>query len=166
MEMVTSMTKKTLVPIGFVVGLLTLGASVAAVLISVGYLVNPLAANTQAMEAELKAQLQEVGSPERAQFIAQRRTVKDTHGAMSNEYRTDLSFDQLKQFYDAELSRHGWQFKKETEILWDRQNLGGKHLFYCKGEFTADLEYSGKLETEFGWTYSLSFTFGLQDPCR
>lgn len=159
------MTKNTLIAIGLLGSLLVLGG-VLAVVISVGYFSKPYAANPQAIEAELKIQLQEIRSPEASHFIAQRRTVKEIHSAVSNEYRADLSFDQLKQFYDAELARQGWEFKKETGVLWDRQNLGGKHLFYCKGEFTADLEYAGKLETEFGWTYSLSLTWGLRDPCR
>lgn len=159
------MKKKTLVAICFLGVLLTLGMIGLTVLVY-GYLSKHDAANTAAIEAELKAQLQEIRSPEQSHFIAQRRTVKESHGAVSNEYRANLSFDELKQFYDAELLRHGWKFKKETEILWDQQNRGGKHLFYCKGEFTVDLEYAGKMETEFGWTYSLSLTWGLRDPCR
>ena len=160
-----SMTNKVPVPICLLAGLLMLGTIVLTVFMSGCYPSKPYGANPQATEAELKVELQEIRSPERSHFIALRRTMKASHGAMSNEYRTDLSFDQLKQFYDAELSRRGWEFKKETEILWDRQNLGGKHLFYCKGELTADLEYAGKKESEFGWTYSLSLTWGLRDPC-
>jgi len=160
------MTMKSLVATCLVAGLLILGTIVLTVLLFGLYPSKPDAANPQAIEAELKVQLNEIKSPEGSHFIAQRKTMKENHGAVSNEYRTDLSFSQLKQFYDAELSRRGWEFKKETEIVWDRQNLGGKHLFYCKGEFTADLEYAGKMENEFGWTYSLSLTWGLRDPCR
>ena len=161
-----SMTKKTVVVICLLGGLVVVGAGVLGILISVGYPFSRLTANPQAIEAELKAQLHQIRSPEQSHFIAQRRTVKDTHAALSNEYRTALSFDQLKQFYDAELSRQGWQFKKESQILWDRQDRGGKHLYYCKEELMADVEYAGTLETEFGWTYALSLTWGLRDPCR
>ena len=159
------MTKKTLVGIGLLAGLLALGSIVSTVLMFGWDASKHYAANPQAIEAQLKIHLQEIKSPERSHFIKQGKVTRETQVVVSNEYRTDLSFDQLKQYYDSELSRHGWEFKKETEVLWDRQNFGGKHLLYCKGEFTVDLEYAGKMENEFGWTYVLSGIGGLSNPC-
>ena len=69
----------------------------------------------------------------------------------------------------GEMQKLGWRFMREKHVLWDNRDYGGYHAFYCKGNYTGDLEYAGGLEENFGWTYSLAISWGMTDPdvtCR
>lgn len=85
---------------------------------------------------------------------------------ISTDYRTDLGYEEIRRYYDAELARHGWKFAAEEDAPYNWQNYGAKQAFYCKGEYTADLYYAGELEKKFGWRYAFSLSWGTYDYCR
>ncbi len=72
-------------------------------------------------------------------------------GAVSEEYRADLSYQQLRIYYDNELKNHGWIFNREGATAfgypWDAERTG-KELFYDKGIYLAKIEYPGPLESQ------------------
>jgi hypothetical protein len=81
------------------------------------------------------------------------------------EYKTDKSYDPIRAHYDKELRGHGWMFVKERPVtIWWR-DYGGKEALYCKGTYTATLEYSGE-EPGIDSTYSFGMSWGLFDECK
>jgi hypothetical protein len=86
---------------------------------------------------------------------------KGSLGSVSADYRTAQSYLQIRTHYDDELKKTDWIFvgEKPVKIWW--HDYGGKEAFYCKGRYTATLEYAGQSEAEFGWTYNLNLSWGL-----
>jgi hypothetical protein len=75
-------------------------------------------------------------------------------------YRTKLTYPDVRAYYDKELSRNGWTFKREEKILdWGR-DFGGKTAEYCKGPYKASLQYAGR-EAHYDWDYALDLSWGL-----
>jgi hypothetical protein len=94
-------------------------------------------------------------------------SMHKTHqGVVSTEYKTELGYGEIRAFYDKELTSQGWRFAREREVIYDGQDSGGKELRYCKGGYAAGLQYAGRLEKEFGWTYTFALTWGLSDECK
>lgn len=54
---------------------------------------------------------------------------------MSDSYRTDSSYAQVRKYYDAELLKRGWSFYLEEPVTEWGKDLGGKEAHYCKGRW-------------------------------
>jgi len=80
---------------------------------------------------------------------------------VGSEYQTASSYPDIRTYYDSELPKHGWVFLREENVIYKWKDRGGKHAFYRKGEYTADVQYAGEQEPEFGWTYAFSLSWGL-----
>lgn len=79
---------------------------------------------------------------------------------VSESYKTDLSYSEIRTYYDHELARNGWAFKREEKIKdWGR-DLGGKSAVYCKGTYRASLQYAGT-DAHYGWDFAFSLSWGL-----
>jgi hypothetical protein len=106
--------------------------------------------------------------PPSSQFVVTQKVSmhKTQHGIVSAYYKTRESFDSIKHYYQRELTTRGWRFSKEGDILYDGTDYGGKELLYCKKGCAARLQYAGRQETEFGWTFSFGMTWGLADECK
>ena len=91
---------------------------------------------------------------------------KANGGLVTANYKTERGYEEIKAYYQKELASRGWRFVREETYKYDGQDLGGKQLFYCKGEHSADLQYAGRLEEEFGWTYSFALLWGPSDWCK
>jgi hypothetical protein len=87
-------------------------------------------------------------------------------GSVSADYKTNQSYAQIRAHYGDELKKNGWTFvgEKPVKIWW--HDYGGKEAFYCKGRYTATLQYAGQSEEEFGWTYNFNLSWGLGDECQ
>ena len=93
---------------------------------------------------------------------------KDQHALVEGDYLSTASYQQIRQYYIDELAQHGWQFKQESALRdWGR-DLGGKEIFFCKGDYTATVVYSGiGQQANAGWAYALDISWGLKpDQCR
>lgn len=88
-------------------------------------------------------------------------------GFVANEYRTDLSYEGLRRYYDSELANHGWRFVREEAAIYghigDRDKTG-KLAFYSKENYTALLRYAGPRERVQGYTYSFAVEWSWLDP--
>lgn len=94
-------------------------------------------------------------------------SMHKTHqGTVNSAYKTDRSYEDIKAYYDKELANRGWRFVREALLTYDGKDNGGKQLFYCKGNYRADLQSAGRQETEFGWTYSFALSWGLSNECK
>ena len=93
-------------------------------------------------------------------------SMHKTHqGDVGGEYRTEKGYEQIRSHYDNELGRHGWTFIKERPVTIWRRDYGGKEAFYCKGIYTATVQYAGA-EPGIEWTYSFGLSWGLFDECK
>jgi hypothetical protein len=79
---------------------------------------------------------------------------------VSDTYRTNLTFADVRRFYDAELTRHGWSFYLEEPMTEWGKDLGGKSARYCKGSYRADLQWAGE-RANHRWDYAFSMSYGL-----
>jgi len=94
-------------------------------------------------------------------------SMHKTHqGDVGGDYKTDKSYEEIRKYYDRELNNHSWRFVKEEPVKIWRRDYGGKEAFYCKGIYTATLQYSGQEEKDVGWTYSFGLSWGLFDECK
>ena len=85
---------------------------------------------------------------------------KTQQALVSDTYQTSLTYEDIRQFYDAEVAKNGWAFFMEEQVKdWGR-DLGGKEARYCKGEYRATLQYAGK-QADYGWDYAFSVSWGL-----
>ncbi|HEX3187897.1 MAG TPA: hypothetical protein VHQ94_24070, partial [Pyrinomonadaceae bacterium] len=87
------------------------------------------------------------------------------HGIISAAYKTKESYELIKLHYHNELTSRGWDFRREVDIKYDGHNYGGKELIYCKSGYVAHVQYAGRQETEFGWTFCFAITWGPSDEC-
>ncbi len=90
---------------------------------------------------------------------------KGRQGHVGTAYTTTQTYDAIKAHYDAELTKRGWSFSKTEKVIYSGHDYGGQHVFFCKGIYTADLQFAGEQEKDFGWTYSFSLSWGLYDEC-
>ena len=74
-------------------------------------------------------------------------------------YLTDLNFQNIREHYDVEMPKHGWEFHDQEQLGGGKGNFGGLTIHYCKGEYTATLYYAGDKATS-GWNYSLEVSWG------
>jgi len=115
----------------------------------------------------LEQQFRELPSLSQAVVIQDGSMHKIYHGVVSATYKTQKSYEAIKTHYQHELTSRGWVFKKEDAVLYDRTDYGGKELVYCKNGYGASLQYAGRQETEFGWTFSFGMTWGsVADECK
>jgi hypothetical protein len=76
-------------------------------------------------------------------------------------YKSELNPDQIKSYYENELTRLGWKYVGEKKVeAFQRFSGGGQHLF-CKGEIAATLFTTARDEARLGYTYSLALNWGM-----
>ena len=149
-------------------------AAITVVLVSLivifGMLTSFYDAEAQAIaernQKNLEQEFREVPPLAQAVVIQQGSMHKIRHGVVSTAYKTANSYDSIKHYYDHELKSRGWYFSKEGGVLFDGTDYGGKELVYCKNGYAASLQYAGRQEAEFGWTFSFGMTWGLADECK
>jgi hypothetical protein len=154
-----------------IVGVLAIGVIVP--LLAIGWLYGYLAydlvmteGKASKIQADLENEWKEISSKPGSEAVATDSGHTISVASITSEYRTRAGYKDLRAYYDAELTQHGWRFVKEENLLYDRHDYGGKQAFYCKGKFTADLFYAGQQEQQFGWKYSFSLSWGTYDYCN
>ncbi len=63
-------------------------------------------------------------------------------------YRTNLPYNEVRAYYDAEVSRQGFKFQEESEA-YDRR----KYIYYSKGELTAWVDYEEVANPEYTYSF-------------
>lgn len=87
-------------------------------------------------------------------------THKTRQALVSNSYKTNLPYPEIRIYYDTELAKHGWTFYEEEQVRDWGEDLGGKSAYYCKGEYRAHIQYAGT-RANYGWDYAFSMSWGL-----
>jgi hypothetical protein len=62
-------------------------------------------------------------------------------------YQTNMSYNEVKEYYDAELARNGFKLQKESEAY------GQKRALYSKGELTGFIDYAGVTNPEYTYYF-------------
>lgn len=78
---------------------------------------------------------------------------------IGNYYNVKADDDEIRQYYNDELAKHGWAFHKEKKVFDWEKDYGGKEFFYCKGEYRAIIQTASREEAEFGWTFALDISY-------
>src|SRR5438093_10111845 len=89
---------------------------------------------------------------------------KPGRASIGAEYSVALTYDELRDFYDRELARNGWEFTYDEKLTdWGR-DYGGYSACYRKRDQRAHLQYAGST-ANYGWTYAIDLTWG-SSLCR
>lgn len=145
------------------------------ILLSIGLILGMLSLVHDQREAEaiadknqkdIEQEFREILPLSRAAVIQHGSTRKTSHGIVSAAYKTDESYESIKQYYHNELASRGWSFRQEAGVKYDGKDYGGKELIYCKVGRAAHVQYAGQQEKEFGWTFSFALTWDYSDECE
>jgi hypothetical protein len=117
--------------------------------------------NSQLTQQELEHELSSLTPPSSAVRTAHHSIFKSDHGNLADDYKSGLKYNELRAYYDAELAKRGWLFKKESPLLSWGANHGEIMAFYCKGQTSAELYYTGQEGSRLGYTYSFGLSWGI-----
>jgi hypothetical protein len=115
-------------------------------------------------QADIEKELNEIMPPPGVTVSQHSVSNKWTQGVIGNYYRGDLTYDQIRAHYDAELARHGWKFKKQIPLTSWGKELGESQTIYCRGNHSADVYFTGNAQNRLGYRYALDISWGL-DYC-
>lgn len=71
---------------------------------------------------------------------------------------TDANYKEIRNYYQQELPKHGWQFQGEQDMKVWGKDYGGKELRFNKGKFTLNLDYMGN-DPESNFNYSIALSW-------
>ena len=113
--------------------------------------------------AELASQLATLKAP-RESIVSDHDVSSSPTGASAVDYyRADLPYDELSRFYDEELASAGWTLHNEEIPVSSTNTAPGRHRYYCKDAYTADLTFPGA-DDGYDWTYSIDLSWGSHSP--
>ena len=115
--------------------------------------------HADAILSELKDELSKIQPPHTVRTEGTHESRKPEQVLLSANYRGQISYSDLRTYYDSQLSRNGWTFTHEESLKnWGR-DLGEKQACYSKGNYAAFLYYRGEVGDEY--TYSLGLSWGM-----
>jgi hypothetical protein len=76
-------------------------------------------------------------------------------------YKSELNHDQIQSYYLRELTKLGWQHAGEKKLELFHRFTGGTQDLFCSGRVAATLFITGEDEARLGYTYSLTFNWGM-----
>jgi len=121
--------------------------------------------NSLRAKAKLENELTQITPPPGATFVHHYYILKMTSGVVSDDYRGDLSYDQIRAHYDKELAAHGWSFRAKNSLTTWGKDLGKSETIYCRGNEAADIFWTGTEQTRQRVRFVLSLKWG-SDHCN
>jgi hypothetical protein len=94
-------------------------------------------------QLKIEEEFRAVQHPPRAQPTSTNLqfTRKSHQGIVGLSYQTDLSYPEIRSYYDVELYKHGWEFKYEEKFKPNGQDT--IQAVYCKDKYKASIYYKG-----------------------
>lgn len=78
-----------------------------------------------------------------------------SNAAITRKYKSDASFDEVKQFYLKQLTIQGWQLTEEKELKDKGRYKGERVLNFTRGEFLLSVQFAGRRKEDLGWDYAV-----------
>jgi hypothetical protein len=116
-------------------------------------------------QQEVERVLDEIAPPVSSARTDRHVIFKSDHGNVADDYKSELSYNDIRSYYDHQLSPKGWVFQKESKLLSWSTDKGEMMAFYCKGTLSTELYYTGTEESRLGYRYSISVSWGIY-PCK
>ncbi len=117
-------------------------------------------------EAQLEKEFALVKPFPQGTAIHSEKSYKDAQALLVTTYSTPAGYPVVREHYDSELTRSGWKFMSERTVNdWGR-DLGKNTAHYCKGVWSADLEYMGRETTGGNEDYAIAFGWHGDQPCK
>ena len=139
-------------------------AALPLFVISVGWMVYDmfyLSPKAKVVMQRLEEELKLINPYPQASLIHSQDSYKGRQALVSRRYYTPATYEELHKYYDTEFASHGWRSVSERKVYNYGRDSGGKTAHYCKGEFSADIEYMGRDDAGTG-DYALSLSWGLE----
>lgn len=115
-------------------------------------------------QAELEVEFSSIVALPEALTVSHSASHKTSQALVDATYITSANPADIFKHYDEALKKQGWQpYGVSGTRDWGR-DLGGESAYYCKGDYSAQLQYTGQ-QANYGWTYAFSASWGLGD-CR
>jgi hypothetical protein len=83
---------------------------------------------------------------------------KTTSALVSAGYRSSKSYNEIRSFYIAEAEKNGWIFISEETVRGGGQDLGGKTIYFRKGDYTLSIQYAGA-KADYGWDFAVGLSW-------
>jgi hypothetical protein len=85
---------------------------------------------------------------------------RDINAGIYKTYRSPTSYEEVKQFYSANLSQRGWVLlSEERPSSWFIDEYDGRVLTFRKGDSVIIVEYAGRSTPAERWNYSVNFVW-------
>lgn len=96
-----------------------------------------------------------------ASLIKSHDNRQPDHAMVGGIFSTKLEFEDIRKYYDKELTNKGWKFHKETKEVFNYKgnNYESRTLDYQKGDFMATILNPGKNDQK--ETFAFYVTWGL-----
>ena len=117
----------------------------------------------QSMRSSAEEEMNKIQHKPSSIRVQHDRIFKGGQGSISSYYQSKASYDQLRDDYDLQFIKLGWNFKKESHSLTWGKDMGEITRYYCKGPLGVDLYYTGNRETELQYRYAIEIGWGLLD---
>ncbi len=78
-----------------------------------------------------------------------------SNASIIRKYKSDVPFDEVKEFYLKQLTNQGWQLIEEHELKDKGRYKGERVLHFTRGEFLLSVQFAGKRKEVLGWDYAL-----------
>ena len=104
----------------------------------------------------LQTELSIIAPPKESQLEETGASHKTNHASAYNRYAISWSPEEIFNYYDVELAKHGWS-------VFDQRNSVVIGKTYCKGNYTASLDY---YKVGYSWKYELWLSAGQTSECE
>jgi hypothetical protein len=75
--------------------------------------------------------------------------------SITRKYKSDASFDEIKEFYLKQLTNQGWQLVGEQELKDKGRFRSERVLHFTRGEFLLSVQFAGERKEILGWDYAI-----------
>lgn len=109
-------------------------------------------------------ELDQIKSPPGSVFVRRGTTASGEHGTVTDYYRSQQTYDGVRNHYVNEFERLGWKFEGENGVPVRGRDVGAIKLRFCKNGNSGNVFFVGKQETADNITYTVGTSWGL--GCR
>jgi len=75
--------------------------------------------------------------------------------SITRKYKSDASFDEIKEFSLKQLANQGWQLIEEQELKDKGRYKGERVLHFTRGDFLLSVQFAGERKEILGWDYAI-----------